>query len=50
VTVLSAGAPSLDLRRQFGDLLASGDWADVTLDVDDESIYCNRTDQLYEIK
>jgi hypothetical protein len=40
VTVLSAGAPPpLDLRRQFGDLLASGDWADVTLDVGGESIY-----------
>jgi hypothetical protein len=40
VIVLSAGAllPP-DLRRQFGDLLASGDWADVTQDVGDKSIY-----------
>jgi hypothetical protein len=40
VTVLSAGAPPpLDLHWQFSDLLASGDWADVTLDVGGESIY-----------
>jgi len=43
VTVLSAGArPPPDLRRQLGDLLASGDGADVTLEVGGESFRAHK--------